>query len=89
MPETYLTRVAHDQLDHEQFLAAAGAGDTFVFDQVGASTTWVIVHGLGLFPNVTTVDTGGTVIHGTVVYDSAMQITVTFTIAQSGHAYLS
>lgn len=67
------------------------SGDAFVYvhDQVAASATWTVVHGLAAFPNVSLVDTGGSVIHGGVHYDSANQVTVTFSQPVSGKAYLS
>jgi hypothetical protein len=66
-----------------------GAGFAYVHDQGPASLTWVILHNLGGFPNVTAVDTAGTMIEGQVQYDSNNQITLTFSPAQSGKAYLS
>lgn len=61
----------------------------WVHDQPVASDTWVIIHNLGIFINVTSVDTAGTVIHGAVKYDSNNQLTITFSVPQSGNAYLS
>lgn len=67
----------------------AGGAFSYTHDQAAASATWTIVHGLGGFPNITTVDTAGSALHGGVKYDSPNQITVTFTSALSGKAYLS
>jgi hypothetical protein len=44
---------------------------------------------MGFNPNVTTVDSAGTAIEGTVTYNSLNALTVTFGIATSGKAYLS
>lgn len=66
-----------------------GGGFNYVHDQGTPSATWVIVHNLGGFPNVTVVDSAGTEVVGNVVYDSATQVTVTFTNAFGGKAYLS
>lgn len=54
-----------------------------------AATTWTIVHGLGGFPNVTTVDSGGIEFEGDVSYVDANTITVTFLALVDGKAYLS
>lgn len=62
---------------------------TYQHDQVAPSTTWIAVHNLGTFPNVTTVDTAGTQIHGQVVYDSSNQVTITFAIPVTGKAYFT
>lgn len=86
------TNVTVDATDpqHPIVSATAGAGgSSYVHDQTLAATSWVVVHNLGMFPNVTTVDTAGTVINGGVHYDSNNQLTVTFTTAQSGKAYVS
>lgn len=61
----------------------------FEFTQSMASTTWVIVHNLNGFPNVSTVDSLGNEMHGGVEWDSPDQITVTFSTPTSGKAYLS
>jgi hypothetical protein len=70
---------------------AASAGNTRrqVFTQASASVEWVIGHTLGGRPSVTIVDSAGTVVIGEVTYNSNSQVTVTFTSAFSGYAYLT
>lgn len=68
---------------------AADASFQYIHDQIAASTTWVIVHNLNGFPNVSVVDSAGTNVEGEIHYDSANQLTVSFTVAFSGKAYLS
>ena len=68
---------------------AANDADTYVHRQDTASSTWVIVHGLGKFPSVTVVDSGNSVVVGTVTYDSPNQVTITFEASFSGKAYLN
>jgi hypothetical protein len=41
------------------------------------------------FPSITVVDSANTVVQGTVFYDSTTQITLTFSAAFSGQAYLN
>lgn len=54
-----------------------------------SSTEWVIRHNLGWYPNVTTLDSAGSVSHGELVHDSKNQLRVTFSAPISGNAYLS
>jgi hypothetical protein len=59
------------------------------FVQGSASATWVITHTLGGRPSVTIVDSADTHVFGEVQYNSNTQITVTFSAAFSGKAYLT
>lgn len=68
----------------------SGSGDlNYRHVQMSASTTWVIVHNLAKFPSVSIVDSIGDNIVGDVIYDSGNQVTVTFSAAISGEAYLN
>lgn len=60
-----------------------------IHTQGTASTEWVITHTLAGRPSVTVVDSAGTVVIGEVQYDSNTQVTVSFTSAFSGYAYLT
>ena len=60
-----------------------------VFNQEAASATWVITHSLGGKPSVTIVDSADTHVFGEVQYNSNTQITVLFSAAFSGKAYLT
>ena len=62
---------------------------TRIHTQTTAATTWNIVHRMGKRPSVTTVDSSGNVIEGQVVYNSDIQITVYFSPAVAGTAYLN
>ena len=59
------------------------------FTQATASATWVITHALGGKPQVTIVDSADTHVFGEVQYNSNTQVTVTFSAAFSGKAYLT
>lgn len=50
---------------------------------------WNITHNLGWQPNVTVQDSGGSVVEGEISYTSTNALTVTFSGAFSGNAYLS
>lgn len=74
----------------------AGAGaDISVSDlayhhvQNVASSIWNITHNLGFYPNITVVDSAGTVLEGDLEYIDLNNIRVTFSAAFSGNAYLS
>ncbi len=68
-----------------------GGGNTRRHEHVqqSASTTWVITHSLGGKPSVTIVDSADTYVIGDVIYNSTTQITVNFSAAFSGKAYLT
>lgn len=68
---------------------AAGNTRRYVFTQASPVTTWTITHSLGGRPSVTVVDSAGTVVIGEVTYISDTQVTVEFTSAFSGYAYLT
>ena len=57
--------------------------------QENASATWSITHGLGFVPNITVVDTAGTVVEGSYNYPNSNTVVLTFVGAFSGRAYLS
>lgn len=67
---------------------------TFTHNQTSTSNTWVVTHNLHRFPSVTVVDSGGTIVVGTIVYNSNKQLTITFfsngsALAFQGKAYLN
>lgn len=67
-----------------------GSGDlNFTFVQNAAASTWTIVHNLGKFPSVTVIDSASTPVIGTVHYVNDASLTITFSAAFSGTAYLN
>ena len=70
------------------YITLTGA-DRHVHTQGSAATTWTVVHTLGGRPSVTVVDSTGTVVVGDVTYNSDTQVTITFSAAFSGSAYLT
>lgn len=60
-----------------------------IHTQGSAATTWTVTHTLGGHPSVTVVDSTGTAVIGGVQYDSETQVTLTFSAAFSGSAYLT
>ena len=61
----------------------------YVYYQQTASNTWTISHNLNFYPNVTVVDSAGTVIEGEIAYVSRSEIVLTFRSSFTGQAYLS
>ena len=61
----------------------------YVHIQEVASATWNITHGLGFTPNITVVDTAGTVVEGSYNYPNSNTVVLSFIGAFSGRAYLS
>ena len=54
-----------------------------------SSATWTINHNLGFYPNLTVQDSAGTIYEGEITYTNSDSLTVTFSSAFSGKAYLS
>jgi hypothetical protein len=71
-------------------LAQPGLQDLgFVYSQGTPSATWTIQHTLDFYPNITVVDSGGTIVEGEIDYQSQGTVVLTFRSAFSGTAYLS
>ena len=66
------------------------AGDlAYVHIQNTAQSTWTIVHGLQFIPNITVVDSAGTVVEGDYSYPNENTIVASFIGSFAGKAYLS
>ena len=70
-------------------LSSAGGDKNFIFSQVVPLSTWVVTHTLNKFPSVSIVDSAGTQVNGQVTYNNTSQITITFSSAFSGEAFLN
>ena len=70
---------------------AATSGDdlNFIYTQNTPATTWNITHSLGKFPSVSVVDSANTQVYGNVDYIDNNSLTLTFSSAFSGKAYLN
>jgi len=75
--------------DFAVFTLSSQGSPTFIFDQVAASTTWNIQHNLGKFPSITVIDTANTVVTGEYTYIDNNNVTLTFSAAFAGKAYLN
>jgi hypothetical protein len=61
----------------------------YVHIQSVPSAVWNVTHGLGFTPNITVVDTAGTVVEGSYNYPNSSTVILSFIGAFSGRAYLS
>lgn len=62
---------------------------SYVHTQSIASDIWTIVHNLQFIPNITVVDSGGTVVEGSYNYPNVNTVVLSFSHPFSGKAYLS
>jgi hypothetical protein len=69
--------------------AGAAADLTYVHNQGSPAAVWSVPHNLGKYPAVDVVDTGGTQVIPTVLYNDINNVTITFGSATSGKAYLN
>jgi hypothetical protein len=61
----------------------------YVHTQGVSSSTWTIPHNLGFFPNLTVQDSSGTIYEGEISHTNSGSLSVSFSAAFSGKAYLS
>jgi len=62
---------------------------SYVYTQSVPSNTWTIVHGLQFVPNITVVDSAGSVVEGDYSYPNENTVIATFAGGFTGKAYLS
>lgn len=61
----------------------------YVHTQSVASSSWVISHDLGKFPSVTVIDSANNTVLGDINYNTDNTLTLTFSAAFTGVAYLN
>ena len=69
--------------------AGGGSDKNYRHVQGSAAATWNIAHGLGKRPSIMVVDSGGSTVEGEYSYVDDNNVTLTFTGAFSGEAYLN
>lgn len=62
---------------------------SFVYNQATPEAVWTINHGLGFYPNAMVTDSGGSEVIGDVTQTDTTTMTLTFSAAFAGTAYLS
>lgn len=66
-----------------------GADKTYVFSQNVPATTWYVQHNLNKYPSVSIVDSGNNMVIGNVTYIDTNNLTIDFSAAFSGQAYMN
>lgn len=66
-----------------------GNDKTYVHEQLSPTTQWIITHNLGKYPSVTITDSAGNVVVGDIKHESTNKLTVSFTAAFAGKAFLN
>ena len=73
-----------------EFQNPSTSGDSsFVYAQAVAEDTWNIQHNMGKFPSITVIDTANTVVTGQYTYIDNNNVTLNFSAAFAGKAYLN
>ena len=75
--------------DFAVFTLSSQGAPTFIFTQAVADTVWNVNHNLGKFPSITVIDTANTVVAGEYTYIDNNNVTLTFSAAFAGKAYLN
>jgi hypothetical protein len=68
---------------------AGPPGGNYSFSQAIPSATWNITHNLGFNPSVSVVDSANSIVEGQVTYINTNSLSVSFSAAFSGSAFLS
>ena len=61
----------------------------YVHNQLTPASVWTVIHNLGVYPSVTVVDSGDSVIVPDIHYDNSSQVTIRFGSSTSGKAYFN
>jgi hypothetical protein len=84
----------YGSLTHEETVGFAveskqGGDKNFTFIQSTSAAVWTITHNLGKRPSISVVDSAGTNVVGAVDHTSNNELTITFSSAFKGTAYLN
>lgn len=84
----------YGSLSHEETVGFAveskqGGDKNFTFIQSTSAAVWTITHNLGKRPSISVVDSAGSNVVGEVNYTSNNELTITFSSAFKGTAYLN
>ena len=71
------------------YFSKGQADKNYIHSQGSASNSWSVVHNLEKFPSVTVVDSAGSAVIGGVTFIDNNNLTLTFTNAFSGKAYIN
>ena len=76
-------------LSNQEKTALLSFTESYVHDQLSSSSTWTVMHNLNKYPNVTILDSAGTLVIGEIEYLSKNSLMLRFSAEFSGKAYLS
>jgi hypothetical protein len=68
---------------------AGAGGGSFVYSQGSPSSFWTIHHNLGKYPSVSVFDSANDSVEGLVAYVDVDTVTISFSAAFSGTAYIN
>jgi hypothetical protein len=72
-----------------EFVDAATGDKNYVHPQDQASATWTVQHNLNKFPSVTSVNINNIEMYGEVVFNDLNNLTINFSAAFSGQAFIN
>ena len=78
-----------NQYNYTVVLFAGAQDKDFTFTQANGSATWTIAHNLNKFPSVTVVLSSGDMGIADVTHQDKNNLTISFSVATSGKAYLN
>lgn len=76
-------------LSNQEKTALLTFKESYVHDQLAAQSIWLVQHDLNKYPNITIIDSAGTVVIGEIEYVSKNILILRFSAEFSGKAYLS
>ena len=72
-----------------ELTAYINSANTFTFTQGSPATVWNVQHDLEKFPSVSVINNNNIVIYGQIDYINNNKLTITFSAALTGKAYLN
>ena len=82
---TTWTNLPYTGVDAEELIPLV----SYTHTQGQTSSTWEIEHNLGFYPSVNVFMSSGDVVEGAIEHQDTNTLTITFSVAISGTAYLS
>jgi hypothetical protein len=79
------TELPYTGIDSQEIVPLVSYSHT----QGSSSTTWSIGHNLGFYPSATVFMSSGDTVEGNIEHQDVNNLTITFSVAISGTAYLS
>lgn len=88
-PELYFRQQDRPELEFKGVSVEHTYDKHYAYEQMTPAAEWEITHNLGKYPAVTVVDSAGTEVVGDVRYIDNNSLTVTFSGAFAGKAYMN